>query len=68
MGDEAKPFEANLVADGSSLHWQVKELEDVELEELKRLLSEGYSIRDCADEMGKSKGAIQRLKRKLEEK
>ena len=66
VGDEAKPFEANLVATETALHWRVKELEDVELEELKRLLSEGYSIRDCAEEMGKSKGAIQRLKKKLE--
>ena len=67
LGDDAKPFEANLVTEGNSLQWQTKELEDVELEELKRLLSEGYSIRDCAEEMDKSKGAIQRLKRKLEE-
>ncbi|CAK7037994.1 MAG: hypothetical protein DELT_00652 [Desulfovibrio sp.] len=66
LGDEAKPFEANLVTEGNSLQWQRKELENVELEELKRLLNEGYSIRDCAEEMGKSKGAIQRLKKKLE--
>lgn len=43
-----------------NLHWEIKELEDVELEELKRLLREGYIIRDCAEEMGKFKGAIQR--------
>ena len=67
LGDDAKPFEANLVTEGNSLQWRIKELEDVELEELERLLSEGYSIRDCAEEMGKSKGAIQRLKRKLAE-
>ena len=66
LGDDAKPFEANLVTEGNVLHWQVRELEDVELDELKRLLREGYSIRDCAEEMGKSKGAIQRLKKKLE--
>ena len=66
LGDEAKPFEANLVTEGNVLQWQIKELEDVELEELKRLLNEGYSIRDCAEEMGKSKSAIHRLKRKLE--
>lgn len=66
LGDEAKPFEANLVTEGNSLQWRVKELEDVEMENLKSLLNEGYSIRDCAEEMGKSKGAIQRLKRKLE--
>ena len=66
LGDDAKPFEANLVAEGNALHWQIKVLEDVELEVLKRLLSDGYSIRDCAEEMGKSKGAIQRLKKKLD--
>ena len=66
LGEDAKSFEANLVTEGNSLQWLIKELEDVELEELKRLLNEGYSIRDCAEEMGKSKGAIQRLKRKLD--
>lgn len=66
LGDDAKPFEANLLTEGNALHWQVRELEDVELDELKRLLREGCSIRDCAEEMGKSKGAIQRLKKKLE--
>ena len=67
LGDDAKPFEANLVTEGNVLQWHIKELEDVELDELKRLLSEGYSIRDCAEEMGKSKSAIHRLKRKLDE-
>ncbi len=67
LGDDAKPFEANLVAEGNVLQWHIKELEDVELDELKRLLSEGYSVRDCAEEMGKSKSAIHRLKRKLDE-
>ena len=66
LGDDAKSFEANLITEGNALHWQIKELEDVELEELKRLLNDGYSIRDCAEEMGKSKGAIQRLKKKLD--
>ncbi|CAK7026123.1 MAG: hypothetical protein DELT_02591 [Desulfovibrio sp.] len=66
VGDDAKSFEANLVTEGNALHWQIKELEDVELEELKRLLNDGYSIRDCAEEMNKSKGAIQRLKKKLD--
>ena len=67
LGDDAKPFEASLVTEGNVLQWHIKELEDVELDELKRLLSEGYSIRDCAEEMGKSKSAIHRLKRKLDE-
>jgi len=55
VGEDAKPFEASLVTEGQLLHWQVREIEDVELDELKRLLDSGYSIRDCAAEMGKSK-------------
>ena len=66
VGEDAKPFEASLVTEGQLLHWQVREIEDVELDELKRLLNSGYSIRDCAAEMGKSKSAIHRLKRKLD--
>lgn len=67
LGDDAKPFEANLITEGNALHWQVREIEDVEVEELKKLLADGYSIRDCAEEMGKSKSAIHRLKRKLDD-
>ena len=66
VGDDAKSFEAHLKPEGNALHWSVKELEDVELEQLKRLLDEGYSVRDAAEEMGKSKSAVQRLKNKLE--
>ena len=66
VGDDARPFEANLITEGNALHWRIRELEDVELAGLKRLLAEGYSIRDCAEEMGKSKAAVQRLKKKLE--
>ena len=67
LGDDAKSFEANLVSEGNSLQWHIKELENVELDELKQLLEDGFSIRDCAEEMGKSKSSIHRLKRKLEE-
>ncbi|SHN71410.1 AAA family ATPase [Desulfovibrio litoralis] len=68
VGDEAAPFEAHLQSEGESLLWSVQPLENVELEELKRLLSEGYSVRDCAEEMGKSKSAVQRMKNELEGK
>ena len=68
VGDEAAPFEAHLQAEGDALLWSVLPLENVELEELNRLLGEGYSVRDCAEEMGKSKSAVQRMKNKLESK
>lgn len=65
VGEEASPFEAHLSQENGSLHWTIRELEDVDLAILKRLLDEGYTIRDCAEEMGKSKSAVQRLKNKL---
>jgi len=66
VGDDAKPFEVHLKAEDNILHWEVQELEDVEMEQLKSLLADGMSIRDCADEMGMSKSVIHRLKRRLE--
>ena len=42
------------------------EIQEAELEQLKKLLSEGYSIRECAEEMGLSKSTAHRLKKKLE--
>ena len=65
-GDDAEPFEAHLQAEDNILHWAIHSLEDVRLVELQKLLEEGYSIRDAADEMGISKSAAARLKKKLE--
>ena len=65
-GDEAEPFEAHLQSDGDMVYWAVSKLEDVKLEEFRKLQAEGYSIRDAADEMGISKSAVGRLKKKLD--
>lgn len=65
-GEDVKPFEALLCSEKESFYWKIKDIEDAELDELKALLSEGLSIRDCAEEMGKSKSAVHRLKKKLE--
>lgn len=46
--------------------WRTKDIEDAELEQLGRLLDEGFSIRDAAEEMGISKSSAGRLKKKLE--
>jgi hypothetical protein len=65
-GDEAKPFEAQLFAEGQTLTWTIRDIEDVELEQLRRLLDDGYTIRDAAEEIGISKSAAGRLKKKLD--
>lgn len=65
-GEDAEPFEAHLQSEDNILHWAIHKLEDVRLVELQKLLQEGYSIRDAAEEMGISKSAAARLKKQLE--
>ncbi len=64
-GDMVKPFEVVLQQDGEALAWHKRDIEDAELDQLQRLLDDGLSVREIAEEMGKSKSAIQRLKAKL---
>lgn len=64
-GDDAKSFEASLTTEDDALLWQVKEIEDMEIETLRCLLADGKSVRECAKEMGKTKSSVQRLKDKL---
>ena len=66
-GEEVRPFEAKLSqTDRDKLNWTVQELEDAESEQLQKLLGEGLSIRDCAEELGISKSKAHRLKQRLE--
>ena len=67
VGEDAMPFEVHLRSEGNQLIWDVNEPVNVQAEQLKQLLAEGFSIRDCADEMGVSKSVVHRLKKKLEE-
>jgi len=64
-GVEAKSFEAQLFTEGRALKWITRDIEDVELEQLRQLRAEGYSVREAAEEMGVSKGKVQRLIEKL---
>ncbi len=65
-GDEALPFEVHLRSEEKLLRWDVFEIVEAELETLKTLLTEGLSLRECAEEMGISKSSVHRLKQKLE--
>lgn len=65
-GKDALPIEVHLKSENNILHWDIFEIQEAELEQLKKLLSEGYSIRECAEEMGLSKSTTHRLKKKLE--
>ena len=66
FGEEAAPFEARLeTRDGSAL-WTIRGIEDVKLARAHVLFAEGTSVRDVADELGISKSAAGRLKKKVE--
>lgn len=65
-GEEAEPFEAHLKGSDDSLSWTVSKIEDVRAKELQALLNAGCTIREAAEEMGISKSAAARLKKKLE--
>ena len=64
-GEEVKPFEAQLIEEDTALSWKKRDIEEAELGQLKKHLENGLSIREIADEMGKSKSAVQRLKNKI---
>jgi putative DNA primase/helicase len=66
FGPEAKPFEAALRTDHGAATWTTRDIEDVELERVRRLKAEGMSIRDIAEETGMSKSRVQRLAKKLD--
>lgn len=65
-GDDAKSFEATLETQGEALVWRCKDIEDVQLAQVRALLADGLSYRDIAEETGISKSSVQRIKRKLE--
>lgn len=65
-GKDAGPFEATLSQKDGRQVWITKSLETVDLERLRELLDAGYSLQDCANELGYTKSKIQRLKKKIE--
>jgi putative DNA primase/helicase len=62
-GDDAKPFEAALGAGG----WTMRDLADADMARAVALKAEGLSIRDISKEIGKSKGAVERLLKRAKE-
>lgn len=65
-GRDAMPFEVRLTAGADGVtRWHTRTLENMELEKLRELRDQGYSIRDCAEEMGITASKAQRLNNKL---
>jgi putative DNA primase/helicase len=63
-GEEAVPFEATLQNHNGTTFWQVRDLEDYQVEKIIGLSKEGLSQRDIAQELGISASTVNRtLKR-----
>lgn len=65
-GEKVRSFEAKLTTMDGCLVWTTRDVEDVKLETARRLFAEGMSVRDVAEEMGITKSAAGRLKKKLD--
>jgi putative DNA primase/helicase len=63
-GADVEPFEARLV-DGI---WTMKSIRRSSLEKVIRLTRDGYSQKEIADEIGKTKGYVSKLVRQAKEK
>lgn len=63
-GDEAKPFDARLV-DG--MRWEVKNIEDMTAEQIKKLHAEGLTQREIAEEIKISASKVNRIIKALKE-
>jgi putative DNA primase/helicase len=66
FGAEALPFEARLETRDGAAFWTMREIEDVKLARAQVLFAEGATVRDVAEELGLSKSAAGRLKKKIE--
>jgi putative DNA primase/helicase len=66
FGEEAEPFEARLETREGAALWTMRDIEDVKLARAQVLFAEGTTVRDAAEEMGISRSAAGRLKKKLE--
>ncbi|MDA8085711.1 MAG: AAA family ATPase, partial [Nitrospiraceae bacterium] len=67
-GDEAKAFEARLMADGSDKQtWALKDLEDSLTEKVARLLNDGIPQNEIHEMIGVSKGTVSKHKKKAQE-
>lgn len=61
-GEDAEPFEAALV---NGCQWTVRSVEDALSDQVRALAADGLTMREIADETGKSKSAIARLCKKM---
>jgi putative DNA primase/helicase len=66
LGEDAEAFEAWLQVRDDAAIWEMRDLEDVEMNRVIELTKEGLSVRDIQEETGISKSSVQRLRKKAQ--
>jgi putative DNA primase/helicase len=64
-GDDASPFEAKLTVQDGAAIWSVRDIKDVEADQVAELSEAGSSVRDIAEETGMSKSKVNRIQKRL---
>lgn len=67
FGEDAKPFEAQLNVDDNTQRWQVKDLEDNLLQQVKDLQEQGLKQREIAETLSINLTKVNRLLKKAKE-
>jgi putative DNA primase/helicase len=64
-GGDVAPIEVQLRVDAAAAIWTMRDLEDALESRAAQMFRDGVTVRDAAEDLGISKSAAQRLKRKL---
>ena len=64
-GDDAKPFEARMQTSEGAAIWTVREMKDVQADQVAAMTRDSLSVRDIAEELGISKSKMSRIQRVL---
>ncbi len=67
-GDDAKPFEAQLITENGLQHWKVTKLEDTLLEQVVEMAKDGMKQREIALELEVSLAKVNRTLKQAKEK
>jgi putative DNA primase/helicase len=65
VGEDAKPFEAKLEQVDGKAMWTVLDLDDANEARISEMLGDKMTVREIADELGMSKSAVHRAKKRL---
>ncbi len=67
FGDDAAPFEAKMEIRNDATCWTVREMKDVQADQVAAMTRDNMTVREIADELGISKSTVNRIQNRLKE-